>query len=229
MGHRGARTLEPDLLHRVLEQFAVLGHVDGFTRGRDEFDAVFGEYTLTHQVEGRVQRRLATHRGQQRVRFFLLDDARQRAPVDGLDVDRVGYLRVGHDGGRVRIHEDDAVALLPERLAGLGAGIVELAGLPDDDGAGPDDQDAFDVCAFWHCSSTASGGLVGRRLFAGAPGPELLLKPPQHEMDEAVEHAAHFLGPGAGFRVALEAEGRLVDPRDALQRAVEQRAVRGLE
>ena len=148
--HRGARTLEADLRHGIAEQLAVLGHVDGLAGCRDELHAVFGEHAFAHQVERRVQRRLAAHGGQQRVGFFLLDDARQRAPVDGLDVDRVGHLRVGHDGRGIRIHQDDAVALLLERLAGLRAGIVELARLADDDGAGADDQDAFDVCTFWH-------------------------------------------------------------------------------
>ena len=42
------------------------------------------------------------------------------------------------------------VALFAQRLAGLGAGVIELAGLTDDDRAGADDEDALDVCAFWH-------------------------------------------------------------------------------
>ena len=110
--HGGARALEPDFAHGVAEQLAVFGHVDGFTRGGDQLDAVARQHPFAHQVERRVQRGLATHGGQQRVGLFLLDDARHRAPVDGLDVDGVGHLRVGHDGGRVRVHEDDAVALL---------------------------------------------------------------------------------------------------------------------
>ena len=148
--HRGARALEPDLAHGVVEQLAILGHVDGFARRGDEFDAVAREHAFANQVERGVERRLPAHGGQQRVRLFLLDDARQRAPVDGLDVDRVGHLRVGHDRRGVRIHEDDAVALLLERLAGLRAGIIELARLADDDRAGANDQDAFNVGTFWH-------------------------------------------------------------------------------
>src|SRR5690606_34723887 len=37
-----------------------------------------------------------------------------------------------------------------QRLAGLGAGIVELASLADNNRAGTDDQDGFDVGSFWH-------------------------------------------------------------------------------
>ena len=70
--------------------------------------------------------------------------------VDRLDVDGIGELRVGHDGGRVGVHQDDPVAFLAQRLAGLRAGIVELARLADDDRAGADDEDAVDVGALGH-------------------------------------------------------------------------------
>ena len=98
---------------------------------------------------------LAAHGRQQRVRPFLLDDARDRAPLDRLDVDRVGHFRVGHDGRRIRVDEDDAVALLAQRPAGLGPRIVELAGLADDDRARADDQDALDVGALAHQRAAA--------------------------------------------------------------------------
>src|SRR5258708_13677871 len=58
------------------------------------------------------------------------------------DVDGVRHLRVGHDGRGVGIDENDAIALFAQRLAGLGAGIVELARLADDDRSRSDDQDA---------------------------------------------------------------------------------------
>src|SRR5262249_27103957 len=44
----------------------------------------------------------------------------------------------------------DAVALGLQRLDRLGAGIVELAGLADDDGAGADDEDRGYVGALGH-------------------------------------------------------------------------------
>ena len=71
-------------------------------------------------------------------------------PGDRFDVGGVRQPRVGHDGGRVGVDQDDAVALLLQRLAGLRAGVVELAGLADHDRAGADDEDAVDVGAFGH-------------------------------------------------------------------------------
>jgi len=54
---------------------------------------------------------------------------------DRLDVRAIGQFRIGHDGGRVAVDQNDLVALPPENLAGLGAGIIELAALTDDDRA----------------------------------------------------------------------------------------------
>ena len=131
---------------------------------RDQLDAELLEHALAHEVERAVERGLAAHRRQQRVRPLLLDDARHGAPVDRLDVGGVRHARVGHDRRRIGVHQDDPVALLPQRLAGLGARVVELAGLADHDRAGADDQDALEVGALWH--GTVLSGF--RRACAGA-------------------------------------------------------------
>ena len=71
----------------------------------------------------------------------LLDDLGDDFPGDRLDVGAVGRLRIGHDGGRIGVDQDDLIALLAQGLARLGAGVIELARLADDDGAGADEQD----------------------------------------------------------------------------------------
>ena len=83
----------------------------------------------------------------------LLDDLRDGCDVERLDVGRVRHGGVGHDGGRVGVDEDDLVAELSEGLARLRSGVVELAGLADDDRAGTDDQDLVDVGALRHSVS----------------------------------------------------------------------------
>jgi hypothetical protein len=150
VGHGGLGHVQADLAHRLGEQVAVLGLVDGLAGGADHLDAVFLQHPLAHQVQGRIEGGLPTHGGQQGVRALFLDDALQGRPVDRLDVDGVGHLRIGHDGGRVGIHQDDPKALFPQGLAGLGAGIVELAGLADHNGTGADDHDALYVGSFGH-------------------------------------------------------------------------------
>ena len=58
------------------------------------------------------------------------DDLFQIFARERLDVSAVGDLRIGHDGGRVRVHQHHFVALGLERLAGLRAGVIELADWP---------------------------------------------------------------------------------------------------
>ena len=59
-------------------------------------------------------------------------------------------LRVGHDRRGVRVDEDDVVALFAERLGALRAGVVELAGLPDDDRARTHEKNALEVAPAGH-------------------------------------------------------------------------------
>ena len=166
----GNRHVEADGQHQVLERLPVFALVDGLGLGADHFDAVFFQHAGSVQGHRGVERGLAAERGQQNefmrglgfgvpalgnAHFLHLvhladDDFFDAFGRDGLDVGAVGELRVGHDGGRVGVDEHDAVAFLLERLAGLRAGIIELARLADDDRAGADDEDAMNVSALGH-------------------------------------------------------------------------------
>ena len=64
------------------------------------------------------------------------DDLLDQVGGERLDVGGVGQLGVGHDRGRVGVDQHHAVALAAQHLAGLHAGVVELAALADGDGAG---------------------------------------------------------------------------------------------
>jgi hypothetical protein len=97
-----------------------------------------------------IERGLAAERGQQRGGALLGDDFFQDLDRERLDVGDVGELRIGHDRGRVGVHEDDLVTLLLEGFARLGAGIVKFTGLADDNGTGADDEDGLKVSAFGH-------------------------------------------------------------------------------
>ena len=77
----------------------------------------------------------------------------QTALNTALDLAHDGTLErlgVGHDRRRVRIDDDDAIALLLERLDRLRPRIIELRRLPDDDRARADDEDGGNVSAFRH-------------------------------------------------------------------------------
>ena len=138
LGLDRARRLQPDPGHGLAETAAILGLVDGVRGGADHLDVEFCQRALLAQRQRAVQRGLAAHGRQQRKAAgndvaFLLDDLGDDLGRDRLDIGRIGQFRVGHDGGRIGIDQDDAIALFLQRLDRLGAGIIEFAGLADHD------------------------------------------------------------------------------------------------
>ena len=127
---------ETDALHGLLERLAVLRFMNGCDGRADQLHIVFCERAALGQADRRVERRLSAHRRQQRIGPLTLDDLLDDVHGDGLDIGPVRQFRVGHDGGRIAVDENDPVALFPEGFAGLRARIVEFAGLPDHDRAG---------------------------------------------------------------------------------------------
>ena len=87
---------------------------------------------------------------------------------DRLDVSAVGELRIGHDRGRIRVHEHDLVAFLAQRFAGLHAGIIKLAALPDHDRTGPDEQNFFELIVPRHLRGGGNEDRVKRAGFHAA-------------------------------------------------------------
>ena len=122
---------------------------------------------LSSEFHRGVERGLPAHRRQQRVGFLAGDDFFDDLGGDRLDVGGVGEAGIGHDGGGVGVHQDDAVALGFQGLAGLRAGVVELAGLADDDRAGADDHDGVDVGAFGHSMALLVNGNSGAVVVIG--------------------------------------------------------------
>ena len=173
MGKAAAGDLQPDLPHGLLEELPVFRLADGLLVGADHLHPeLFQDPHLGH-LDGRVEAGLAAQGGEQRLRPFPLDDLGHDLGGDRLDVGPVRHLRVGHDRGRVGVDQDDFEPLFPQGLAGLGPGVVELAGLADDDGPGPDDEDFMDVRCAW-------------ALFLGVP---------LHEGDEFIEEIGGIVGP----------------------------------
>lgn len=105
------------------------------------------------ELYGQIQRRLAAHRRQQRVRPLAADDRRQGFFGEGFDIGAVGEARIGHDGRRIAVHQHDLVALLAQGLACLRAGIVELARLPDHDRTRANQQNLRNVVPPGHFHS----------------------------------------------------------------------------
>ncbi len=142
--------LQPGGGHRRPERLAVLGAMDRVSIGADQLHPVPLEDSRVVKLHREVERGLTAQGRQERVGSLDLDDALDRGDIERLDVRAVGDRRVRHDRRRVRIDEDNPVPLLAERTAGLGARIVELAGLPDHDRAAAKHKNRGDVGSARH-------------------------------------------------------------------------------
>ena len=141
---------QADPVHGLSELLPVLGHLDGPGIGPDELDPVFLQEPPPMELHGQVEGGLAAHGGEEGVGLFSLDDPLHPGRRQGLDVGPVRQVRIGHDGGRIGVHQDDPVPLFLEGPDSLGTGIVELAGLANDDGARAEDQNGVEIGAFGH-------------------------------------------------------------------------------
>src|SRR5208283_285736 len=114
---------------------------------------------------------------QERVRAFAFNNLFGDVHGNWLDVCPVSKLGVSHHRRRVAVEEDHLHALFLQRFGGLGAGIVKLASLADDDGPAADDQNLVNVAALGHRAGacTTKRQRAGRRAprlrSKGAPGP----------------------------------------------------------
>ena len=149
------------LFHRVLEQLAILGAIDGVGLAGQQADTAAVQETAAGQLHGEVQAHLASQVRQDGVGFFFFNDALDDLGGQRLNIYMVGDVRVGHDGGGVGVDQHRLYALGFQRTAGLGTGVVELRRLTDDDGAGTDDQYLFDTRVFRHCRSLLSQPAYG--------------------------------------------------------------------
>ena len=113
--------LQADLDHDLLEEGAVLAALDRLGVGADQPHLVLLEDAAVDQFHRRIECRLSAEGGEKGVGFLPLDDSLDDRGGDRLDVGSPRELRVGHDGGRIGVHQHHIVSFLGERLAGLDA------------------------------------------------------------------------------------------------------------
>ncbi len=84
--HAALRHDDANLFHRVAEQQAIFGHLDGGDRRADQLDVVLLEHAELVELHRQVQRRLPADRRQQRIGALALDDLLHRLRRQRLDV-----------------------------------------------------------------------------------------------------------------------------------------------
>ena len=95
---------------------------------------------LFAEVEGR----LTAHGGEDCVDGMLVQNVFQRIHRQRHEVNMIRRHRIGHDGGRVGIDQDNFDAFFAKGAGGLGSRIIKFTGLSDDNGSATDYQDGAD-------------------------------------------------------------------------------------
>ena len=107
----GLRGLEPDLVHRGLEELPLLSLADGLGLRPDQLDAMLRQDALLLEREREVERRLPAQRGEDSTGLLAGDDRLDDRGDQRLDIGPMRELRIGHDRRRVRVDQDDLVSL----------------------------------------------------------------------------------------------------------------------
>ena len=150
VGDLGGNDRLADLLTQLLEQLAVLGALDAGAAGAQKLHLALLQHALLLQLHGQIQTRLTADAGDDRVRALVAQDAGHIFQRQRLHVHLVGDGGIGHDGGGVGVDQHHLVALFLQGEAGLGARVVKFRRLADDDGAGADDHNLFQIRALCH-------------------------------------------------------------------------------
>ena len=140
------------------------------------------ENALFGQIDGEVERGLPAQGREQSLGALLGDNFFDDVGGDRLDISSIGEFGIGHDRRRIGVDQNHSIPFLFERLERLGAGVVELAGLTDDDRTGADEQNLSYVGALGHaylvkpfkrcmnCSASATDSCTSSFVSVGAAG-----------------------------------------------------------
>ena len=148
-----------NLIEFLDEALAVLGIHDGLDGRAEDFDVVFLQDAALLQLDAAVQGRLTTEGEENAVRMLLGDDTLHEIGLYGEEVDLVGHTLGSLHRGDVGVDEDCLDALLTQRLEGLRAGIVKLAGFAYLQGTGAKQKNFFYIRVSHFLSSVISVSL----------------------------------------------------------------------
>ena len=143
VGHFASGHFNAQAVHGVLKGNSVLATLNGIHLDTDHLHIVLLQHACLGELGAQVQTGLTTQVGQQHIGPLLGNDLFQPLHIQRFNVGSVRHLRVGHNGSRVGVHQHDLVPQAPQSLTCLGAGVVKLTGLTDNNGAGTNDQRFF--------------------------------------------------------------------------------------
>ena len=133
-----------------LEQLTVFRSFDTVDGCTQQFYLTFFQNAFFRQLHSQIQTCLTADTGQDGIRSFITQDFCDIFQCQGFHVHFVCDGCVCHDGSRVGVYQYYFIAFFFQGEASLCTCIVEFSRLADDDRAGADDQDFFQVSSLWH-------------------------------------------------------------------------------
>ena len=139
-GHIAGCGFDVDFAESLNELFAVFRIDDRLCRRTQNGDLIFPENTPVKQFQTGVERRLAAKTEQYPPGLFLLDDGFDIFRRYRDEINAVGQVPGGLDGGDVGIDQNGRNPLLFQGFDGLAAGVVKFTGLTDLEGGAAQDE-----------------------------------------------------------------------------------------
>ncbi len=101
--------LDAEPVHGLFEFQTVFTALDGIHVYPDNLDAVFGEDASLVQIRGQIQAGLPPQVRQQGVRTLFGDNLGQDFDIQWFYIGCIRCTRIGHDGGRVRVDQNNFI------------------------------------------------------------------------------------------------------------------------
>ena len=133
MNDVGIRYRFAEFIHQGTEQIAVFRFMDSVQLSPQDFNIEFFQNSRFIQFDRHIEAGLPAKCRKQCIRALFSKDAADKLQCNRLDIHLVGDFGIGHDRRRIRVDQDNAVALFFQGEAGLCARIVEFCCLADND------------------------------------------------------------------------------------------------
>ena len=140
----------------LLEQLTILSLLDTLERCTQDLNTALLQDTLLSELNSEVQTCLATQARNDSVRTLVADNLCHILQLQRLHIDLVGDECVGHNSCRVRVYEDNLIALLLQCKASLCTCVVELGSLTNYDWTRANHHYLLYICSLRHLISPPS-------------------------------------------------------------------------
>ena len=139
-----------DFLHSFLEHFAVFATFDCTDLSAQQTNIVLVQNALLFQFHSHVQTNLPTKSCQQGIRTLTFDNFFNEFNADRFNIYTVSHMHISHNGCRVTVNQYNLQAFFLQSTASLSTCIVKLCCLTDDNRAGADNENLFNIFKFRH-------------------------------------------------------------------------------